>query len=502
MTQGAGCRRHRGRRASMHQGRTSAPGLLMHSGWTSTTGLLLLLLLGPSLAAPLPQTTGHPQDGDRAFAEAYLQKFFGYESHHSRERRSCGPDAFQAKVREMQRAFGLLESGELNGETLAAMRRPRCGLSDAEEFGPLMRWTNHNLTYSIEGSIPKMRPRHVRKAFREAWKVWAEVTPLQFRRRARREADIIVSFNRRDHGDGASFDGSGGILAHAFQPGKGIGGDVHFDAEEDWTVNSKGYNLFAVATHEFGHTLGLPHSSDPGAVMYPSYNFVTHTDFLLSDQDVRDIQKLYGINPNFSALKLKRPPPKTPERCDPGLVFDAVSGMQQEIVFFKDRFMWRTHPSFDSIGVTFLTSLWPDVPSYIDAAYEDVENGAMLFFKGNQYWKVKGMTLQENYPRSISDLGLPPSVKAVDAALHLRDKRHTVFFSGRDCWRYDNARSQMMEGYPKPIAHEWPGIDTSVDAAVSSNGFVYFFKGNNQYEYDPRLKYVKSMTPANKWLRC
>ena len=56
----------------------------------------------------------------------------------------------------------------------------------------------------------------------------------------------------------------------------------------------KGYNLFAVAVHEFGHTLGLLHSPDPGAVMYPSYNFVTHTDFQLSFQDVKDIQKMYG----------------------------------------------------------------------------------------------------------------------------------------------------------------------------------------------------------------
>lgn len=32
-----------------------------------------------------------------------------------------------------------------------------------------------------------------------------------------------------------------------------------------------------------------------------------------------------------------RLPPKTPDRCDPDLSFDAVTGMQQELVFFKDR---------------------------------------------------------------------------------------------------------------------------------------------------------------------
>lgn len=28
---------------------------------------------------------------------------------------------------------------------------------------------------------------------------------------------------------------------------------------------------------------------------------------------------------------------KTPDKCDPMLSFDAVTGMQQELVFFKDR---------------------------------------------------------------------------------------------------------------------------------------------------------------------
>lgn len=55
-----------------------------------------------------------------------------------------------------------------------------------------------------------------------------------------------------------------------------------------------GFNLFAVAVHEFGHALGLSHSPDPGAVMYPSYNFAPNFELQLSYRDVKDVQKLYG----------------------------------------------------------------------------------------------------------------------------------------------------------------------------------------------------------------
>lgn len=48
---------------------------------------------------------------------------------------------------------------------------------------------------------------------------------------------IKLNFKRRYHGDGYDFDGPGQVLAHAFYPGSGRGGDTHFDEEENWVFN-------------------------------------------------------------------------------------------------------------------------------------------------------------------------------------------------------------------------------------------------------------------------
>lgn len=56
---------------------------------------------------------------------------------------------------------------------------------------------------------------------------------------------------------------------------------------------SSGIDLFIVAAHEFGHSLGLAHSSVQGSLMAPFYqgyvpNYQLHSD------DIAAIQQLYG----------------------------------------------------------------------------------------------------------------------------------------------------------------------------------------------------------------
>jgi len=64
--------------------------------------------------------------------------------------------------------------------------------------------------------------------------MWSQVSALTFAETSGL-SDIEIKFAAREHGDGNPFDGPGKVLAHAYFPGSGIGGDAHFDEDETWS---------------------------------------------------------------------------------------------------------------------------------------------------------------------------------------------------------------------------------------------------------------------------
>ncbi|VEN40578.1 unnamed protein product [Callosobruchus maculatus] len=111
----------------------------------------------------------------------------------------------------------------------------------------------------------------------------------------------ISSYIFTEHGDNFPFDGRGVVLAHAFFPtGMRSSIEVHFDADEAWTTDGssdEGTNLFNVAAHEIGHSLGLSHSNVESALMYPWYKEMDNGfDFELPEDDKQAIQHLYDAN--------------------------------------------------------------------------------------------------------------------------------------------------------------------------------------------------------------
>uniref|UniRef100_A0A672TPK6 Matrix metallopeptidase 13 n=1 Tax=Strigops habroptila TaxID=2489341 RepID=A0A672TPK6_STRHB len=252
-----------------------------------SAAFFFLLSLSFCLTIPIPLEDSHEfTEKDLQFAEVQYKIIHLHSA-----------NTVASKLREMQAFFGLEVTGKLDEETYELMQKPRCGVPDVGEynfFPRKLKWSKTNLTYRIMNYTSDLRRAEVDRAFKKAFKVWSDVTPLNFTRTRSGVADIMISFGTKEHGDFYPFDGPSGLLAHAFPPGPDYGGDAHFDDDEAWSDDSRGYNLFLVAAHEFGHSLGLEHSRDPGALMFPIYTYTGRTGFVLPDDDVQGIQELYG----------------------------------------------------------------------------------------------------------------------------------------------------------------------------------------------------------------
>ncbi|XP_056356440.1 matrix metalloproteinase-15 [Oenanthe melanoleuca] len=484
--------------------------------------------------------------GEEINAEAWL-RLYGYLPQPSRRMSTMrSAQTFSAALAEMQKFYGITVTGVLDEETKAWMKRPRCGVPD--QFGARMksnmrrkryaltgrRWSQSHLTFSIQNYTEKLGRYHSHEAVRRAFRVWEQATPLVFRevayedirQKRKKEADIMVLFASGFHGDSSPFDGLGGFLAHAYFPGPGMGGDTHFDLDEPWTLENadvSGNNLFLVAVHELGHSLGLEHSSNPSAIMAPFYQWMDTENFQLPEDDLKGIQQLYGtadghpqptkplptVTPRRPGRPDQRPPkppppgkperppkPGSPDRPDqygPDICdgdFDTVAVLRGEMFVFKGRWFWRVRHNrvLDNYPMP-IGHFWRGLPGDIDAAYER-HDGRFVFFKGDRYWLFREANLEPGYPQPLVTYGQGIPYDSIDTAVWWEPTGHTFFFRGDRYWRFNEDTRSVDPGYPKPIS-VWVGIPPSPKGAFLSPdaSSTYFYRGTKYWKFDnERLK--------------
>ncbi|KAK4419599.1 Metalloendoproteinase 1 [Sesamum alatum] len=217
-------------------------------------------------------------------------------------------DNLELAVKNYQAFFKLTVNGIMDPKTVEKMSRPRCGVPDVNlntsnklylqiptlashyAFYPgNPKWpsTMRNLTYSF----PWGTRGDVNQAILHATQIWSFVSTFKFSYIPNYDrANIKISFQYRDHGDGYPFDGPGGILGHAFPPSNS---KLHYDGDERWVDGETpgAFDLQTVGLHELGHILGLAHSNDKEAIMYPNTDIGRRK--VLGQDDINGIKTLY-----------------------------------------------------------------------------------------------------------------------------------------------------------------------------------------------------------------
>ena len=131
--------------------------------------------------------------------------------------------------------------------------------------------------------------------------VWEAVSGIQLAQVFDNGATVGIYGDQQDDprfGDiriGGFSQGNYNQLAFTFYPppynGGTDAGDIFFNTDQSWQTNGSNWDLETVAIHEFGHALGMAHSTVNTAEMYAYY---TYTGQQLSTDDIQGIQAIYG----------------------------------------------------------------------------------------------------------------------------------------------------------------------------------------------------------------
>ena len=145
--------------------------------------------------------------------------------------------------------------------------------------------------------------------------------------------------------------------------------------------------LYQTALHEFGHALGLAHSTDQTAVMYPSLG---KSDNGLGASDIQGIQTIYGASQAVAGATAAAPAPvQVPAAISMAgnsiavyRFFDATNGTQFLTANLAERntvIATRSDLTYEGLGMGALSSAGGDANAVPVYRFFDTSNGSHFF---------------------------------------------------------------------------------------------------------------------------
>lgn len=157
------------------------------------------------------------------------------------------------------------------------------GLAGLGRSGGVVSWSFE----TGSRDVGRVMPAGYRDLIAAAFRSWESVSNIRFAQLADgTTADILIG--------ATAMDGASGTLARAYFPtaSSSLGGDIEFDSAERWSIGTAGgTDIFRVAAHEIGHSIGLEHESAVVALMNPFYS--EEVSGPLAD-DIAGAQAIYG----------------------------------------------------------------------------------------------------------------------------------------------------------------------------------------------------------------
>ncbi|XP_015923695.1 matrix metalloproteinase-17 isoform X2 [Parasteatoda tepidariorum] len=489
--------------------------------------------------APLPQEKMPSKEMEN------FMKRFGYI-------KSGGPndadalitvEGFKEAILQMQRFGGLPETGEMDEATINLTKAARCGVPDIIVTNRRKKrfiigsdaWKKKQLTYFLANWPAELDPELVGSRLSKAFSLWSEISPLRFVPKNSMDADLIVAFGSRAHGDGYPFDGPGSVLAHAFFPYEHgpFGGDIHFDDEENWidgaslnqnTYHDGGVDFFTVAAHELGHSLGLAHSTVPASIMFPYYKGYD-SNLRLDYDDVYAMYSMYVLNPDFEDESYEAYSDDSRIHPTDDSRSDSQTATTEKLYFpstetsvdYTD-YDWSSQSDTDddftsTSGRT--TDHIPMNPTSVPRK-EDICNGSLdaaslirgeLFvFKNNYMWRFRDRDeMLPGYPVDFHLFfrSLPVSIRSIDAIYQRPTDYNIIFFTGSYYWIFDG--NSFTQDSPLPLTNLGLPADLDrLDSAIvwAKNGKTYFFRRDLYWRYNETTKEMEKNYPkktTSRW---